>query len=453
MSPTRGAAIRNGASFNILVLLVFCASLASCGGGGGDAGGGNNNSSSSPSPPQATVTFLHEFRIDLGDAGHPDAPLFLASDGNFYGTTLSGARQCELAPAQHYPCGAIYKMRPDGTESVFHDFGPNLEDGVTPSGPLMQGQDGALYGLTFNGGDYGGGGTAYKITLDGTYTVLHSFGGTPDDGRVPVGGLIQATDGNFYGVTQSGGANRCFQIPQDDGNCGTVFKMTPSGETTILYSFGSSVTDGVAPNASLVQASDGNLYGTTSSGGAYACTTVNVTNSCGTLFRTAPSGETTILYHFGSSAYDAMIPLGALIQGTDGALYGTTANGGHSTFCILGCGTVFKITLAGALSIMHEFSVTSKADGDGPTQYLLQASDGNFYGTTVVGGSYLDSGGTAFKLTPAGVLTTLYSFGPNTLPTQPWGGLIQGNDGALYGVTHNSGTLTNGAGNVFKLVP
>ena len=112
------------------------------------------------------------------------------------------------------PCGVIFRMTPDGTEAVFYDFGSIASDGYTPSGPLIQGQDGALYGLASDGGDFGGGGTAFRITLDGTYAVLHSFGVTPDDGVVPVGGLIEATDGNFYGVTASGGTNHCVQVPQ-----------------------------------------------------------------------------------------------------------------------------------------------------------------------------------------------------------------------------------------------
>jgi len=400
------------------------------------------------------VTFLHNFRADLGDGGQPNGPLVQASDGNFYGTTRAGGlTDCR---SDHIPCGVIFKMTPDGTESVIHKFGSIENDGYTPSGSIIQGQDGALYGLTSNGGDYGGGGTVFKITLDGTYTVLHSFGGTPDDGVVPVGGLIQATDGNFYGVTGSGGANHCFQIPQDGGNCGTVFKVTPNGDTTILYSFGTSISDGVTPLASLVQASDGNFYGTTANGGANACTTSNATNNCGTLFKTTPNGETTILHSFGPTYHEPIAPLGALIQGTDGALYGTTASGGGGERCywVFGCGTVFKFTLAGELSIVHAFAVTSREDGDGPSQYLIQASDGNFYGTTGSGGTNLgDLEGTAFKLTPAGVLTTLYSFGPlNDKASNPVGGLIEGTDGAFYGITAYSDAFT-GAGSVYKLVP
>lgn len=399
------------------------------------------------------MTFLHQFRADLGDGAWPNGPLVQASDGNFYGTTRSGGTQ-QCRPADPVSCGVIFKVQPDGTESVFYNFGSVTNDGYTPGGPLIQAADGALYGVTSNGGEYGGGGTVFKITLDGTYTLLHSFGGSADDGIVPVGGLIQATDGDFYGVTSSGGANHCVQVPQDGGNCGTVFKMTPAGATTILYSFGASISDGVTPLASLVQANDGNFYGTTSNGGANACSLAFATNNCGTLFKTTPSGETTILHHFGPTYRDPIAPQGALIQGTDGALYGTTASGGEGN-CgwPFACGTVFRITLAGDLSIVHAFALNSREDGYGPSQYLVQARDGNFYGITNSGGTYLsDLNGTAFRLTPAGVITTLYSFGPlNDAESNPYGGLVEASDGSFYGVTTYSSHI-NGAGSVFRLV-
>ena len=439
---------------------MLAASLASCGGGGGGGGNPPANPPVNPPPPppppaKATVTVLYDFKPAQGDGGQPNGPLVQASDGNFYGTTRAGGiNVCRPGP-NSIPCGVIFKIAPNGTESVLYNFGTIANDGYTGAGPLIQAQDGALYGLTSNGGAFGGGGTVFKITLTGTYTLLHSFGGTPDDGIVPVGGLIQATDGNFYGVTASGGANECFQIPQAGGNCGTVFKMTPAGVTTILYSFGTSIADGVTPIASLVQASDGNFYGTTANGGANSCSSSNETNNCGTAFKTTPTGETTILYDFGHSINDSIAPLGALIQAVDGALYGTTVSGGGGNCgSLFGCGTVFKLTLAGQFSIVHAFSLISREDGYGPSQYLIQDSDGNFYGTTGSGGATLsDLEGTVFKLTPGGVLTTLHSFGPlNVKASNPVGGVIKGNDGAFYGVLAYSDAFA-GVGAVYKLVP
>jgi uncharacterized repeat protein (TIGR03803 family) len=350
-------------------------------------------------------------------------------------------------------------MKPDGTETVLYSFGASATDAYSPGAPLIQGKDGALYGTTASGGANGAG-TVFKIALDGTYAILYSFGASPSDGIVPVAGLIQASDGNFYGMTSSGGANHCVNIPQAGGNCGTIFKVTPAGVETVLYSFGSSPSDGVEPTGSLIQASDGDFYGTTLDGGANACSDSGGTHDCGTVFKMTPGGAETILHSFGTSTADGIAPQGTLLQGTDGAFYGTTASGGDG-WCgwSAGCGTIFKMTSTGQVTIIHAFSTTSRADGYGPSQFLIQASDGNIYGTTGSGGSALSGlNGTIFKMTPSGTLTTLYSFGPlNENPSDPVGGLIQGTDGAFYGVTFYNGTLgasgaRGGFGTLFKML-
>src|ERR1019366_5606581 len=256
-------------------------------------------------------------------------------------------------------------------------------------------------------------GTVFKITPSGTLTTLHSFDDT--DGAGP-GGLIQASDGNFYGTTWVGGAN----------GYGTVFKITPAGALTTLHSF--DVTDGSYPFG-LIQATDGNFYGTTDHGGDYS----NCNLGCGTVFKITPAGTPTTLYSFDST--DGASP-GWMIQATDGNLYGITSEGGAN-----GYGTVFKITPAGALTTLHSFDST---DGALPTGGLVQATDGNFYGTTNSGGS--DGCGTVFSITPAGTLTTLstlYYYDP-----QPWQ-LIQATDGNFYGTAEDNGTYANGS--VFRL--
>lgn len=404
------------------------------------------------------MTYLHTFQLAQlasSDGGQPNGPLLQASDGNLYGTTRSGgANTCR--PAEPIRCGAIFKVTPAGVETVLYSFGTSASDGYSPSGPLIQGQDGALYGVTDNGGVYGAGGTVFRITLDGIYSVLHSFGASPTDGIVPLGGLVQANNGDFFGVTASGGENHCAQIPQGGSNCGTVFKVTPNGVGTIVYSFGSSPSDGVTPIATLVQANDGNFYGTTINGGANSC---GGPNSCGTVFKITPAGVKTTLHSFGTGytpgllPTDGIAPQSGVIQGRDGALYGTTASGGTGRCGFeYGCGTVFKITLAGELTIVHAFAVDSREDGIGPTQYLIQARDGNLYGMTRSGGAHLaDLTGTVFRMTTSGVKTTLYSFGPSgSQPTNPEGGLIEGSDGAFYGVTAYSANA-GGTGTVFKL--
>lgn len=437
------------------------------GGCGGGSGGGSPPVTVTPTPsptptptptptpaPVGTVSYLHIFSIQPGDGAQPGGQLLEASDGNFYGVTAAGGvHTCR--PVSPIPCGTIYRITPGGSQQVIHSFGSSPNEGYSPGSPI-QGRDGALYGVTGNGGAFGGGGTIYRLTLDGTYTTLHSFGGFDGDGLSP-GGLVQGADGNFYGVTGSGGANHCDSIPQAGGNCGTLFRMTPTGVTTILHSFGNGRADGFQPNGPLLLASDGNFYGTTQNGGANACSQTGATNNCGTAFRMTPDGTVTILYSFGASLADGIAPAGGLIEGNDGALYGRTVSGGGGR-CgwAFGCGTIFRMTKSGQVSLIHKFAPNSRAEGDGPSSLVL-GRDGNFYGTTTSGGAFAaDLNGTAFRLTPSGVYTILHSFGPlNEKPSAPTG-LIQGRDGAFYGVTAYNGTLGAvgarfGAGAVFKM--
>lgn len=341
-------------------------------------------------------------------------------------------------------------MNPAGIVTVLYSFGASAVDGTTPSAPLIQGKDGALYGTTSSGGTFGAG-TVFKITMDGTYTLLYSFGASPTDGLTPVAALLEGADGNFYGTTASGGANHCVQSPQSGGNCGTVFKITSDGIETVVYSFGSSVADGVEPTAALIQTADGAFYGTTLVGGANSCSTTGETNDCGTVFKISPTGVETVLHSFGETLADAVAPQGPLTIGADGALYGTSASGGGG-LCggSFGCGTVYRITPDGAESILFAFA--SRANGFGPAPSLLQAPNGDFYGTTDGGGMFEgDLDGTAFVLSSSGVHTVLYSFGPlNTNPSDPIEGLTLGKDGAFYGIASESPSLGTSA-NVFKM--
>lgn len=456
------------------VLLMAHLALAACGGGGsssaGTAPGTPVTTTPAPPPPAPTppatapaaVTFLHVFGIDPTDAAQPGGLLLQASDGNFYGTSNAGGAPGCSAP-DGLACGTLYKTTPSGETSVLYSFGRAVTDGWWPTGRVIQGKDGALYGMTYHGGAYGFG-TVFRITLDGVYTVLHSFGRSAEDGAVPMGGLVQASDGYFYGATTIGGTNQCAQIPQTGrGNCGTIFKMSATGDTTILYSFGASPSDGVQPNGSLVQGADGNLYGTTANGGANTCTVTmdaGDLHNCGTVFRMTPAGAVTILHSFGATPSDGKGPQGPLLVARDGAFYGTTSSGGNlfgRCNSLYGCGTMFRMTTDGSISTVYEFG-KSLQDGSGPSPYLIEGKDGNFYGTTSSGGAIGgDSTGTAFRVTPSGVSTTLYSFGPvNVNPSAPVG-LIQARDGAFYGVTSENGRLGAvagriGSGTEFKLV-
>lgn len=308
----------------------------------------------------------------------------------------------------------------------------DITNGADPFAGLVQGADGDFYGTTAIGGSSvnctNGCGTIYKITSAGTLTTLHSFDGT--DGSSMESGLVLAADGNFYGTAYAGGTMGGTACNFDGYvGCGTVFKITPSGVLTTLYNFCSQANcaDGNNPASSLVQASNGDFYGTTNFGGA---------NKEGTIFKITPAGVLTTLHSFNQT--DGFIPNGALVQASNGDFYGTTIYGGNNE-CLGGCGTIFKVTATGALVSLHSFT---GLDGIAPLAGLALANDRNFYGTTNFGGSF--NGGTVFKMSPAGNLASLYSFDEGSYG--PYGGLVQGTDGNFYGTTQGSNT-------VFQITP
>jgi len=386
--------------------------------------------------PAQTFTTLHSF--DGTDGAYPSS-LVQASNGNLYGTTSSiGA---------NHDGGTIFKITPTGALTTLYSFclQASCPDGQSSYAGLVQATNGDFYGTTVYGGANGYG-TVFKITPSGTLTTLHSFcsqSGCPD-GQYPYAALVQAANGNIYGTTQTGGVN---------GPYGTIFKITPSGTLTTLYSFcyQSACTDGISPAAGLVQASNGDLYGTTYAGGANG-------NFDGTVFKITPSGTLTTLYSFCSQSEctDGAHPEGGLVQAADGNFYGTTQLGGANG----GYGTVFKVTPSGALTTLYSFcSQTGCTDGSAPAAGLLQATNGDFYGTTYNGGASVsvdcaNGCGTVFKITPSGALTTLYSFcaqtGWCTDGDHPATGLVQDTNGTFYG-TATYGGGADGYGTVFSL--
>ncbi len=265
-------------------------------------------------------TVLYSFFGGL-DGADPVAGLILGSDGNFYGTTQEGG-QCGA--------GVVFRVTPTGAESVLYTFtggtgGCATADGANPNSGLILGTDGNFYGTTAQGGFVGSGdGTVFKITPAGVESVLYAFQGGSSDGEEPAGGVIQASDGNFYGTTSIGGAY----------DTGTVFKITPGGVETLLYSFepyGS--VNAILPFAGLIQANDGNFYGTTGHGG----------NGEGTVFKITLAGVESLLCSFGANgSTDGVFPSASVTQGTDGNLYGTTLGGGT-----VNLGTVFKLSISG----------------------------------------------------------------------------------------------------------
>lgn len=355
----------------------------------------------------------------------PDGTLVQGGDGNFYGVTQNGG--LTNAQCTNGGCGTVFKITPTGALTTLYQFCSvgNCADGANPYGGLTKGTDGNFYGTTIYGGTNANG-TTYKITPAGALTTLHSFS-LFTDGAYPWAALIQASDGNFYGTTTAGGIHIM----------GTVFKMTPAGAVSTIYTFCTqpSCTDGANPYAALVQGTDGALYGSTTQGGN--------NNYVGVLFKVTTSGSFTLLHTFCSLQHcaDGEEPFAPMVQASDGNFYGTT-NSGHGE----NAGTVFKIDSSGALTTLYTFcALANCADGKNPYGGVIQGSDGNFYGATYIGGT---GQGTVYKMTSSGVLTTLYTFGgPDG--EFPYGGLLQGSDGNLYGTTEKGGT--NDDGTVFGL--
>jgi uncharacterized repeat protein (TIGR03803 family) len=359
--------------------------------------------------------------------------LLQGSDGNFYGTTTEGGTSGGD--------GTVFKISANGALSSLYSF-PSGNDGAYPDAALVQGSDGSFYGTT-GGGGTNNQGAVFKISTDGALTNLYSFP-TENDGAGP-SGLVQASDGSFYGTTLEGGTN----------NQGTVFKITTNGVLTSLYSF-TGTDDGANPHAALVQGSDGNFYGTTTEGGITNYDAANETYGYGTVFQISTNGVLTSLYSF-TGGNDGAYPEAALVQGSDGSLYGTTELGGaaYTSQYRKGLGTVFKISTHGGLKTLYAFTVTNAngypLDGAFPSGVLVQGSDGNFYGTTGSGSIVFGfSGfGTVFKMSASGALTSLYSFTNGIDGADPAAGLVQGSDGYLYGTTLVGGTINSGT--IFKI--
>lgn len=288
-------------------------------------------------------------------------------------------------------------------------------NGETPQSALIQGKDGNFYGTTTSGGLVGLG-SAFKMTPSGALTTLASFNGS--NGAAPFASLLLGKDGNFYGTTGSG--------VEGPTVAGSIFKLTPAGVLTTLYTFNG--TTECAPQG-LIQARDGNFYGTSSGDGF---------NSYGSIFKMTPAGVVTTLLSFEDVPHGGS-PQANLIEGRDGNFYGTTWYGGTS-----GSGIVFKVTPTG---ILTSFSSYKSSYGSYPAA-LVEGIDGNFYSTASLGGA--NYSGTVFRLTPTNVCTRLVSFN-GTNGSYPLASLIQGSDGNFYGTTVYGGTA--GEGTVFKMTP
>lgn len=361
--------------------------------------------------PAQTFTLLDTF------AGANGALPFYQSltpgpDGNFYGTTARGGTDND---------GTIFQVTPKGALTNLYSFcpGSNCSTGAVPYGGLVLGSNGKFYGTTYENGANGGG-TVFEFTLPNTLTTIYNFCSESDcvDGGSPESTLVQGKDGDFYGTTVYGGKE----------DAGTVFKITPSGSLTTLYSFCSKTncTDGDFPGGGLVQASNGDFYGVTGEGG---------TGNYGTAYEISSAGAFKTVHSFKYT--DGLYPEGGLVQASDGNLYGVAYGGGKTDN-----GTVFKMTEAGVLTVIYNFcSKTYCTDGNYPAATLIQGKNGDLYGTTNIGGA--DHVGTVFSLTTTGTLTTLHSF-KGTDGQYPYSSLVQASNGTLYGLASYGGAKDDG---------
>jgi len=353
--------------------------------------------------PAQTFSTLVSF--DGTNGSSPFMSLVQGFNGNYYGTTLGGGAGGG---------GTVFELTSEGSLTTIYNFcaKTNCADGSWPAAPLVETVNGTFWGVTGLGGAHNYG-TIFKVSATGSLVTVHSFDNT--DGAYPVG-LMLGRDGNFYGTTYGGGLS----------SAGTVFKITPAGVFTTLHKFCSekNCRDGSTPYVGLVQASDGNFYGTTIGGPPTG----------GIIFKVTAGGQFTVL----DSDLDGCYPASVMVQATDGNLYGT-----FSACGAFNGGTFFTMTTAGKLTTLYNFCIGC-ADGRGPAGTFVQAADGNFYGTTE--GGIGDQDCTAFEITPTGTLTTLYTF--DNISCEP-DGLMQATNGTFYGATYFLGT--DGEGMIYSL--
>lgn len=367
------------------------------------------------------LTTLYNFKWK-SDGAHPSAGLLRDGNGNLYGTTRDGGTKSSICT--NVGCGVVFKLDPSGHETVLHSFKGGHGDGDSPEAALISDGNGNLYGTTVAGGAHNDNGTVFKVTTNGTFSLLYSFRGS--DGSFPAARLLRDDQGNFYGTTAMGGSPSA-NCP--DG-CGTVFKLTPSNTESVLYSF-TSGADGNGPEAPLIFDASGNLYGTASGLDG---------NSHGSVFEITASGSEITLHTF-TAGSDGATPEAKLLLDSKGNLYGTASTYGQNSCA---CGVVFKILANGTFKVIYTFN---GANGSTPLAGVVEDADGNLYGTTISGGAF--NLGTIFEKTKSGQKIVLHSFSGSDGSTPL--GILMTKDGTFYGVTQEGGAFS--AGTVFKFVP
>jgi uncharacterized repeat protein (TIGR03803 family) len=378
--------------------------------------------------PTILYSPLHSFGKLPGSVATPTSAPLLASDGFIYGATSGGGMSNR---------GAIFRVGQDGKQlSVIHSFADAIGELLPPFPALVEGPDGALYGIAFGGGEHLSG-AIFKLDKAGTnFSILHSFTGLPfppdpgdPDGAYPYAGLLLGSDGKLYGATSTEGT----------WIRGTVFVIDPDGGGyRTLHNFGDSEGDGGAPRAALLEASDGLLYGTTS----------KADTGTGTIFRISKDGDFSTIYTFPADGSRGSSPRAPLTEGADGLLFGTTYEGGQSNL-----GTIFSIKTDGSqYSVLHSFS-GFRSDGATPEGPLVPGPAGFLYGATSAGGSSL--GGVIFSIHPSGAHYTVHRrFALNgSQGSNPVGGLVPGTNASFLGFTAGGGLGYGGFGTLFSWNP
>ncbi len=374
------------------------------------AGSTNTASLTVNDPTLFTFTQLYAFTNGL-DGAYPQTALIVGNDGNLYGTCPGGPEG-----------GTIFKITPSGVFSTLYVY-TNFDDGWFPYAPLCQARDLNFYGSTYEGGTNGGWGTFFRLTGSGTLTKLHDLGptdyGNVFEGQYQTAPLVQASDGNLYTANPSGGSI-------DTEPYGFVYQLT----TNAVFSLFSTPPYPCFDPNDVIVGTDGNLYGTANNGNY---------GGPGGVFKTTLSATSSVLAEFG--APNGNTPIAGLLQASDGNFYGTTLD----YFGVGGSGTVYRVTPSGTLTTLHRF--TGGADGYQPVGRLIQACDGNIYGISQ-GGLY--GGGVMFQISPQGAFSTVYQFRPS-VEGVPNESLVVGPDGYIYGMTSPGGP--NGYGTIFKMGP
>lgn len=347
------------------------------------------------------------------DAQSPRGALAQGQDGNLYGVTIDGGSNGQ---------GTVFSVVLPGKEMVLDSFASST-GGINCNTGLTIGGDGSFYGTCPNGQSPYNFGTIFNGNAKGAFSTLYAFSGS--DGQNPeVGRPILAADGNYYGLTEQGGAD----------NGGTAYVMSPTGKLSILYNFGGTAGDPVGPSGPLIQGADGNFYGTSSQGGGLGG---------GAVFRMSGTGQVTILHNFpAKSTTDGVAPMGGVVQSRNGALFGVTFSGGSGDL-----GTVYELKSSGKEVILHSFASADRSSS--PCDPLVLANDANFYGTAAscVGGSCGNS--IIFEITAKGVFTVLHQFDPAADGTKVSGPLLLDTSGTFYGTAETGGA--GGAGTIYSL--